>query len=46
MTTEGKQKLKEYEKEYRKYIANEDKQKIKGYVEEYRKIILIMCCKK
>lgn len=38
MTTEGKQKLKEYEKEYRKYIANEDEQKIRGCMKEYRSV--------
>ena len=46
MRAENKQKMKEYEKEYRKYIANEDKQKIKGCMKEYRKIVLMMCCKK
>ena len=38
MRAEDKQKMKEYEKEYRKYIANEDEQKIRGCMKEYRSV--------
>ena len=37
MSEEQKQKLKDYQKEYRKNIKDEQKQKLKNYQKEYYK---------
>ena len=37
MTDEQKQKIKEYQKQYKKNMTDEQKQKIKEYQKKYRK---------
>ena len=38
MIDEQKQKIKEYQKEYKKNMTDEQKQKIKEYQKQYKKI--------